>query len=181
MRTSNFSLPLLVIFLLSGVLFSGCSVGAKITVTASEIEHPVSQTSSFYNQQDQLLTEEQYETIKNFDFTFTKWGVSSLIEIENSEDISKRLNRIIEKNNGDAIVNLRISVNNPAGKNGLLWFSKTITTTASVLFSFLAISDPKPEFTAIAAGSTAAALFTPAAADIRVQGTVVRITEIRTD
>ncbi|MEQ8523166.1 hypothetical protein [Gracilimonas sp.] len=181
MRTSNFNLPLLVIFLLAGITFSGCSVGAKITVTASEIDYPVSHTSSFYNQQDRLQTEEQYEAVKNFGFTFTKWGVSSLIEIENSEDISNRLNKIIEKNGGDAIVNLHISVNNPTGKNGLLWFSKTITTTASVLFSFLAISDPKPEFAAIAVGSTAAALFTPAAADIRVEGTVVRISERRTD
>ena len=175
MKSNSLSLPFLIVILSAGFIFSGCSVGAKITVSASEVNYPVSHTASFYAQGDNLITDNSYETLKKFDFTFTKWGVSSLIEIKNSEDISRRLNKIIENNNGDAIVNLRVSVNNPSGKNGLLWFSKTLAIGSSALFTFLAISDPKPEFTAIAIGSTGAALFTPAAADIKVEGTVVRI------
>jgi outer membrane murein-binding lipoprotein Lpp len=181
MRTNSTKLLTLGIFLLAGVLTSGCSVGAKIAVSASDVQYPVSQTNSFYSQHNHLITEDQYEALKEFGFTFTKWGVSSMVELKNSEDISNRLNKIIEKHDGDAIVNLRISVNNPTGKNGLLWFSKTLTVTSSVLFTFLAISDPQPEFTAIAIGSTVVALFTPAAADILVEGTVVRITELSSD
>ncbi|MCP9291960.1 hypothetical protein [Gracilimonas sediminicola] len=181
MKTNNTKLFSLAILFLTGVLTSGCSVGAKIAVSATDVQYPVSQTNSFYTQQNQLTTEDQYEALKDFSFTFTKWGISSMIEIKNSEDISNRLNKIIEKHDGDAIVNLRISVNNPAGKNGLLWFSKTLTTTASVLFTFLAIADPQPEFTAIAVSSTGLALFTPAAADVKVEGTVVRITEFTSD
>ncbi len=177
MKTSNYKTFSLGLILLIGVIASGCSVGAKIAVSASNVQYPVSQTSSFYDNQNQLKTDSEYEPVKDFNFTFTKWGISSMIEIKNSEDISNRLNKIIEKHDGDAIVNLRISVNNPAGKNGLLWFSKTLTTTASVLFTFLAISDPQPEFAAIAVGSTGIALFTPAAADIKVEGTVVRIAD----
>lgn len=177
MRTTSFKSVSIGVLILTSTLISGCSVGAKIAVSASDVQYPVSQTSSFYDTQNRLITKGDYEPIKDFNFMFTKWGVSSMIEIKNSEDISERLNKIIEKHNGDAIVNLRISVNNPGGKNGLLWFSKTLTTTASVLFTFLAISDPQPEFTAIAVSSTGIALFTPAAADIKVAGTVVRISD----
>ncbi|WP_421775035.1 hypothetical protein [Gracilimonas sp.] len=181
MKTNSFKTFSLGVLLIVGLLISGCSVGAKIAVSAYDVQHPVSQTGSFYDSQNLLKTEADYEPVKDFNFTFTKWDVSSIIEIKNSEDISNRLNKIIEKHDGDAIVNLRISVHNPAGKNGLLWFSKTLTTTASVLFTFLAISDPQPEFTAIAVSSTGIALFTPAAADIKVAGTVVRISDSATD
>lgn len=181
MKTNSFKSVSLGVLLLTSTLISGCSVGAKITVSASDVQYPISQTGSFYDSQNQLKTEAEYEPIKDFNFTFTKWGISSMIEIKNSEDISNRLNNIIEKNGGDAIVDLRISVHNPAGKNGLLWFSKTLTTTASVLFTFLAISDPQPEFTAIAVSSTGIALFTPAAADIKVAGTIVRISDSGSD
>jgi predicted acylesterase/phospholipase RssA len=168
---------LLMLFLPTLVLLSGCSVGATVAVTAKEVDHPVSYTNSFYSSDDELVLSNDYEELNNFSFTFTKWGVSSWIEIRNSEDISNRLNKIIEKENGDAITNLKISINNPSGKNGLLWFSKVITISASALFTFLAIADDehRPEFAAIAAGSTLAALFTPAAVDIKVEGTVVKL------
>ncbi|MGN8224483.1 hypothetical protein [Gracilimonas sp. BCB1] len=126
MKTSSYKAVSLIVLLHTVVLISGCSVGAKIAVSAFDVQYPVSQTSSFYDSQNQLKTEADYEPVKDFNFTFTKWGVSSMIEIRNSEDISNRLNNIIEKNGGDAIVDLQISVNNPAGKNGLLWFTKRL-------------------------------------------------------
>lgn len=167
---------------LPGILFlGGCSVGATIAVSAKKVHYPVSYTDSFYSPDNQLVLPGEYEALKDFSFTFTKWGVSSLIEIRNSEDISDRLNKIIENENenGDAITNLRISINNPPGRNGLLWFSKALTITSSALFTFLAISDSehRPEFTAIAAGSALTALFTPAAVDIKVEGTVIQFSE----
>ncbi len=178
MMTSRMHFVLLILLMPTLVFLNGCSVGATVAVTAKEVDHPVSYTHSFYNSNDELVVSGSYEELKDFSFTFTKWGVSSWIEIRNSEDISNRLNKIIEKENGDAITNLKISINNPSGKNGLLWFSKVITISASALFTFLAISDSdhRPEFTAIAAGSTLAALFTPAAVDIKVEGTVVKRT-----
>lgn len=177
MTTNRLYFLLLLLALPIIILMSGCSVGAKVAVTAREVEHPVSYTHSFYNSDDELVLSNDYEELTDFSFTFTKWGVSSWIEIQNSEDISNRLNKIIEKENGDAITNLKISINNPSGKNGLLWFSKVITISASALFTFLAITDDehRPGFAGIAAGSTLAALFTPAAVDIKVEGTVVKI------
>lgn len=172
------------LFLLSlslpGILFlNGCSVGATVAVSGKKVHYPVSYTDSFYSSDNQLVLSSEYEVLKDFSFTFTKWGVSSWIEIRNSEDISNRLNNIIENENGDAITNLKISVNNPPGRNGFLWFTKAITITSSTLFTFLAISDSehRPEFTAIAAGSALAALFTPAAVDIKVEGTVIQFPE----
>ena len=165
---------------LPGILFlGGCSVGATVTVSAQKVQYPVSFTDSFYSPDNQLVLRGEYEALKDFSFTFTKWGVSSWIEIRNSEDISKRLNNIIENENGNAITNLRISINNPPGKNGLLWFLKAITITSSALFTFLALSDSdhQLEYVNIAAGSVLVALFTPAAVNIKVEGTVIQYSE----
>lgn len=172
--------PLLLSLLLPGILIlHGCSVGATVAVSAQEVNYPVSYTDSFYGSDNQLVLYGEYEALKDFSFTFTKWGVSSWIEIRNSEDISDRLNKIIENENGDAITNLKISVNNPPGRNGFLWLSKALTITSSALFTSLALSETENqlEFIAIAAGSALAALFTPAAVDIKVEGTVVQFSE----
>lgn len=165
---------------LSVLLFlSGCSVGATVAVNAKKVQYPVSFTDSFYSSDNQLILNGEYDALKDFSFTFTKWGVSSLIEIKNSEDISNRLNEIIENENGNAITNLKISINNPPGRNGLLWFSKAVTITLSVIFTVMVMSESERvgRYSAIAAGSAFAALFTPAAVDIKVEGTVIQFYE----
>ncbi|MCA1802126.1 MAG: hypothetical protein LC662_06675 [Rhodothermaceae bacterium] len=169
----------LLTLLFPGILFlDGCSVGATVTVSAQKVHYPVSFTDSFYSPDNQLVLRGQYEALKDFSFTFTKWGVSSWIEIRNSEDISRRLNQIIENENGDAITNLKISVNNPPVRNWVLWFSKVITITSAAIFTLLALSesDHQPKYMAIAAGSVIVALFTPAVVDIKVEGTVIQFT-----
>lgn len=155
-------------------ILNGCSVGSKIIVSAREVQYPVSYTNSFYDHQNRLIEAGDYSNVHELNFRFTKWGVHSLIEIQNSEDISNRLNAIIEQYDGDAIVNLSISVNNPSGKNGLMWVSKTISIASSGLFALLAITDPNPEYTAVAVGSGLVSLFIPGAAEIKIEGTVIR-------
>lgn len=176
---SRINIVLLTLLLPFILFLSGCSVGASVAVNAKKVEYPVSFTDSFYSSDNQLILNGEYESLKDFSFTFTKWGVSSWIEIRNSEDISNRLNKIIENENGDAITNLKISIKNPPVRNGVLWFTKAVAITSSALFTVMAVSDSdrRGGYTAIAAGSTLAALFTPATVDIKVEGTVIQFYE----
>ncbi len=151
-----------------------CSVGALVNVKAADIKYPVSHTDNFYSKNDSLVELTQYEVQKKFSFSFTKWGVASLIDIERKEDISKELNNIIEKNNGDAIVDLSVSVSNPA-INGFTFFIKTISFWTTLVATSIAISESSADPAIIAAGSTALYLFTPAAAEIKIEGKVVKI------
>lgn len=155
----------------------GCSVGAKVHINASNVEYPVSQTNSFYTPNNQLIITDEYEILEEFSFTFTKWGVSSLINIQSEEDISNQLNRLIKEHNGDAIVDLTIAVYNPPFRNGILWFTKTVALSAALITFPIAIIEAKAGYAVTGAGSAAVFLFTPAAADIKVEGKVVRLLE----
>ena len=109
-------------------------------------------------------------------FSFTKWGVSSVIDIEREEDISKELNNIIKKNNGDAIVDLTISVSNPP-INGFTFFTKVMSLWGALIFTPLTIIEPSRDYAIIAASSIVLYIFTPAAADIKIEGKVVKLLE----
>jgi len=156
------------------LLISSCSVGALVNIKAQEITHPVSHTDNFYSTDGNLITPNQYEVIEPFSFSFTKWGVSSIIDIEREADISDELNDLIEENNGDAIVNLIISVSD-APVNGLTFFTKALSFWGSLIFIPLTIAEPSSERAIIAASSVAVYIFTPAAADIKVEGKVIKI------
>ena len=143
---------------------------------APEITHPVSHTDNFYNNEGQLITAKHYEVIKPFSFSFTKWGVSSIIDIEREADISDELNDLMDKNKGDAIVDLVISVSD-APINGLTFFTKVVSFWGSLIFIPLTIADPTNEKAVIAASSLVVYIFTPAAADVKVEGKVIRITK----
>jgi hypothetical protein len=156
------------------LLFYGCSVGVLVNIKAPEISHPVSHTDNFYTAQGELITEGEYEVIKPFSFTFTKWGIHSIIEIDREVDISDDLNRIINKNKGDAIVELTISVSDPP-VNDLTFFTKMVSLWGSLIFIPLTIAEPSNDYAIIAASSVVVYIFTPGAADINVDGKVVKI------
>lgn len=159
----------------SALLFISCSVGTKVQIKADQMEYPVSQSNSFYSADDQLTLTDNYEILDDFSITFTKWGVSSIINIHSHEDISDRLNKIIEEQNGDAIIDMTISVYNPPVRNGLLLFAKTVALSAVLIATPITIIKPSRESVIIAGSSGLLYLFTPAAADIRVEGKVVRV------
>ncbi len=175
MNKSRLSILFATIF--GAIIFAGCSVGTKVLVTADELEYPVSQTSSFYTPDGKLAVSENFEILEDFEFTFTKWGVSSVLNIDNQQDISSRLNAVIEEHNGSAITNLTISVYNPPVRNGLMLFVKTVSLTAALISIPVTAIEPSQEGAVIALSSSLIYLFTPAAADIKIEGTVVRFIE----
>lgn len=170
---NNLKLASLNLFI-SFMLCTACSVGALVNIKADKIEHPVSHTNNFYAPNGTLIESDGYEIQKEFSFTFTKWGVSSVIDIEREEDISDELNDIISENDGDAIVDLTVSVaNSPA--NGFTFFTKVTSLWGALIFTPLAIIDSSRDYAIIAAGSAIVYIFTPAAADIKIEGKVVKI------
>lgn len=162
-------------FLLWGsVLLNSCSVGALVNVKAEHIKYPVSHTSNFYALNDSLITEGQYTVQKEFSLSFTKWGVSSLIDIEREEDISNELNNLVRMNNGDAIVDLTVSAaNSPI--NGLSFFTKIVSFWTALIATPLTIIEPSRDHAIIAGSAIILYVFTPAAAEIKIDGKVVKI------
>jgi hypothetical protein len=99
-------LPLLVI---------GCA-GGRLTMTANNLQHPVSTTEGLYDPNYKLLGEEDYEKVGNFDFSVSKWSLFwTLIPLSGDPDISDDLNKIIKEKGGDAIINLQVNVSGVAG------------------------------------------------------------------
>jgi hypothetical protein len=156
------------------VFINGCSVGALVNVKAIDMDYPVSHTNNFYSKSDSLVKLNHYEVQNEFSFSFTKWGVAFPLDIKREEDISKKLNNIIEKNNGDAIVDLSVSVSNPA-INGFTFFIKTISFWTALVATSLTIKESSGDHAIIATSSIALYLFTPAAADIKIEGKVVKL------
>lgn len=161
---------------IASFFINSCSVGALVNIKAADITHPVSHSNNFYTTEGQLITDTQYEVVKPFSFTFTKWGVSSIIDIDREEDISDDLNELIRKNNGDAIVDLTIAVSD-SPLNGFTFFVKVISFWSSVIFIPVTVVEPTSEHAIIAASSLVVYVFTPAAADINVKGKIVKIRE----
>lgn len=163
------------VFIIILLITGGCSVGTKVNLTAHSVQYPISMTYSFYSDSNALILPRQYELLEEFSIEFTKWGISAPLNLNANADLSTILNEIIENQQGDAIIDLSISVFNPPGRNGMLLLTKTLALTSALIFITLTITDPKASYAVLAAGSAALFLFTPAAADIRIEGRVVRI------
>ena len=166
-------ISILIIFQ-STLFLTGCSVGALVKVKAPQLLYPVSHTDSFYSANGILIQKNQYKVNKEFSFSITRWGVALPFDIERSADISKELSRIIERNKGDAIIDLKVSVSNPP-INGFMLFVKTVSFWTALAGAVLTITEPSPSNAFIAAGSVLLYMFTPAAADISFAGKVVQI------
>lgn len=164
----------LLIFVNIVFIISNCSVGVLVNVKAPDIEYPVSHTDNFIAADGGIIDNTQYKIQKEFSFSTTKWGVSSIIDIEREEDISNELNKIIRKNNGDAIVDLTVSVSNPP-VNGLTFFTKVVSLWGALIFTPLTIIEPSRDRAIIAASSIVLYMFTPAAAEIKIEGKVVKL------
>ena len=152
--------------------FLGCSVGAKVNIEAQDLQYPVSQSPSLYAPSGDFLDEVNYESISNFRFNFKKWGISS-INVNSNVDISQQLNQIIAEKDGDAIVNLEISMRN-TGTNSFMVFIKSVALMGSIIATGVTVSQPTSDSAAFAAGSIITYLLTPANVDIEISGTVVK-------
>jgi hypothetical protein len=172
MKKNNISVFLIALSISFSLILSGCYVGSRVTVEASDCDFPVSFTESLYDSDYNLIGEEDYEIKKEFSFNFSKWGTSWPLNIESDKDISKKLNDIIIKNGGDAIVDLQVSVSS-SDVNGFFLFTKVISLWGAIIGTSVLISDGSGEAGLVAASSIAVYLLSPAAANVKVEGKVV--------
>jgi len=160
--------------LLTGcLLLGGCSVGAKLHVDAPDVTYPVSFTSGYYDRTGAHVTSNMYEEVESFSFSFRRVGVSSVVDIERRENLSSRLDALIEEHNGDAIVNLEVSVNNPGVNSGLL-FVKSVSIMVALVTIPATIAQPGTGLATAATVSTVLSFFTPGIVEARIDGVVVR-------
>jgi hypothetical protein len=169
-RKINF---LIVILICISLILNGCYVGARVNVTASHCDFPVSYTNNFYDSDYNLVGPGEYEIRAEFSLEFTKWGITSPLNIESEKDISDKLNYIIKENNADAIVDLQVSVSS-SSLNGFFLFAKTISFWVALIAIPVLISDPSTDNAVVAAGSIVVYLFTPAVSHIKIEGKVVK-------
>jgi hypothetical protein len=167
---------LVVLLICCSLILNGCYVGARVNLTSSHCDFPVSYTNNFYDSEYNLVGIEDYEILEEFTYEFTKWGITSPLNIESEEDISKTLNDIIKKNNADAIVDLQVSVSSSA-LNGFFLFAKILSFWGVLVSTPLLIADPSTEYAVVAASSVIVYLFTPAASHIKVEGKLVKLIE----
>lgn len=100
--------------IMASLAATGCSMGGRMNLKASNLKYPASTTSSIYDSNLKLLDEGDYEVVKPFSITKTKWTMfDTLIGLTSDPDISEELNSLIKENNGDAIVNLGFRANPP--------------------------------------------------------------------
>ncbi|MCK5033501.1 MAG: hypothetical protein KAS18_07700 [Calditrichia bacterium] len=164
---------LIVILICGSLILNGCYVGARVNLTASHCEFPVSYTDNYYDSDYNLVSPEEYEIQEGFILEFTKWGITSPLNIEGEEDISKILNDVIKKNNADAIIDLQVSVSS-SPLNGFFLFTKVISLWVAMIAPPVYLSDPSTDNAVIALSSIAVYLFTPAVSHIKVEGKVVK-------
>jgi hypothetical protein len=155
-------------------LISGCTVAAKVNIHASDLDYPVSYSDSFYD--DQLLTRypDTYRTVNNFSFDFTKFSFTFPINSESNEDISQKLNEIIKQNEGDGIVGLKITVSD-SPLNSLTLFTKIVSLWGFMIGTASFISDASRDAALLAGCSLAIYLLSPAAANVTIEGKVVKM------
>lgn len=169
----------ILIFILA-ITTIGCSVGANVTVDAPDVTHPVSQTSSFYTEDNQLMLPGDYRVTEDFSFTMYAMGVNNLIKIRSHKDISKHLNDLVTEHDADGIVDLEISVDIP-GINGLFLFLRFSTGVLAVFSTGAAILEPDVNHIVTAVSSTSLFFLMPGVSRIRVDGKLVSIAETNTE
>lgn len=163
-----------IFILCSCILLVSCTVGLNTKIKASTLSAPVSLSETFYTNTFQIADSTNFQIIKSFSFEFTKWGISSPLNIGSDKDISEELNRIIIENGGDAITGLKISVNN-SEINKVLLFPKVISLWVGVVAMSLIVSGEFADNAIVAVSAAIIFLFTPAKANIKVEGEVVKL------
>jgi len=153
---------------------SGCYVAAKVNIHSSDLEYPVSYTDTFYDDQFKTTYPGTYKIVEEFSIKFTKWSLTFPIITESNEDISKKLNEIINKNNGDGIVELKITVSD-SPINSFTLFTKIVSLWGIIGGSAILLSDGSKYAAVLAGTSLAIYLLSPAAANINIEGKVVKI------
>lgn len=160
--------------LCSCIFFVSCTVGLNTKIKANTLSAPVSFSETMYTNKMQIADSTKFQRINSFSFEFTKWGISTPLNIGSDKDISRELNQIITKNGGDAILDLKISVKN-SGVNYFLLVPKVLSLWTGVVAISLLASGESADNAIVAASSVIIYLFTPAKANIKVQGVVVKL------
>jgi hypothetical protein len=102
-------LKIIIFFFIVVNVFISCS-GGRISISAPNVNKVVSITESVYDKNFNIINAADYEVIKEFNFTVSKWYLFwTIIPLSSDVDISEKLNKIIEENDGDGIVNLQVS------------------------------------------------------------------------
>ncbi|MBI3005663.1 MAG: hypothetical protein HYY49_09660 [Ignavibacteriales bacterium] len=162
-------------FALLTVMTLGCYTGAEFTLGAPSLEKPVSMSQFVHDPELNVLGPGDYDEVNGFVMSFSGWSFGWPLSPHPEKDFTERLNDVVRQNDGDGIVNLRISAgNNPLNSvtmfiKGVSWF--VLVGGSLVLLSY---SPDKAEIAPLVAGSIVTILFLPTGAEFTVKGTVVR-------
>ncbi|GEM_PF-3658865 len=97
-----------IILLISSITFMGCMGNkAVIKLSAKKTDFPVSLSQSVYDVKYNVLTKNRYRVIKHFKYRYDKYSITRFFP-RKEIDLSNRLNELMDKYNGDAIVNLSV-------------------------------------------------------------------------
>lgn len=103
-----------------------CS-GGRMTLGASNLEHPVSTSQGLYDPKFTLLGQDDYEVVGKVDFTVSKWTLFwSLVPLSSDPDLSQTLDSEIKAKGGDAIVNLTVTTGTTLGGGVIVNFFSSI-------------------------------------------------------
>ena len=152
---------------------TGCYVSARVNVQASQTEYPVSFSENIYNDKLELVTPSYYTVVNQFSFSFTKWSLTFPINTTSNEDISQQLNDIIKKYNGDGIVGLKLTAEE-SPVNNLTLVTKIFSLLGLIGGVLALISDGSQDAVLLTTVSLAVYLLSPAAANITVEGKVIK-------
>ncbi|MDP2207863.1 MAG: hypothetical protein Q8K98_03680 [Bacteroidota bacterium] len=97
------------------ILLLNCS-GGRMTISANNLEYPVSTTQGLYDPNYKLLGDENYQVVGSVNFNVSKWTLFwTIIPLSSNPDISEKLNAAIKEKNGDAVVNLKVNTSSMLG------------------------------------------------------------------
>jgi hypothetical protein len=173
MKTKYQFLFLLLIIGCLIIFINGCYVSARVNLQASQTDYPVSFSENLYNDKWELVSPSYYTVIDEFSFSFTKWSLTFPINTTSNEDISQQLDEIIKRNNGDGIVGLKITAEE-SPVNSLTLVTKIFSLLGLLGGTLALISDGSQDALILTTASLAIYLLSPAAANITVEGKVVK-------
>lgn len=92
-------------------IFQGCGY-IKGTIKFDSLRYPVSLSPYIYDSNDNIIeVGKDLKRVNSFSFDKTSWTIFyGLIPLSNDRVISEKINSIVEKNQGDGIVNLSIDI-----------------------------------------------------------------------
>ena len=113
---------------------TGCFTASRMNLSASTIDFPASMSESFYSADDRLVLSGDYDAVYHFRLVYKRFAVNGYLPPKKI-DMSDTLKTMLSKNNGDAIVNLKVKVQRGGGEAGFYLLSFLFGLPTLTLFS----------------------------------------------